>query len=212
MSSEDDFGIPEEKLGQGLAVAAEALFLLNLLAFPGLAFAILAGLWFKFRTSAPPLARQHLKQATWVSFWGGLLIVGLSAIILAAGEGTRMKSSTPKVLHRIGGLSLVGHAIRAAREVTDLLRAHPRLAPDISAAIRNCPHAVAAMGRVLASGERKHGATGPSANQTAQDHAERAMSHAAVAFSRPEERDDETGELHATHAACRWALFREVSR
>lgn len=85
MSSEDDFGIPEEKLGQGLAVAAEALFLLNLLAFPGLAFAILAGLWFKFRGSAPPLARQHLKQATWVSFWGGLLIVGLSAIILAAG-------------------------------------------------------------------------------------------------------------------------------
>ena len=85
MSSEDDFGIPEEKLGQGLAVAAEALFLLNLLAFPGLAFAILAGLWFKFRASAPPLARQHLKQATWVSFWGGLLIVGLSAIILAAG-------------------------------------------------------------------------------------------------------------------------------
>jgi len=85
MSSEDDFGIPEEKLGQGLAVAAEALFLLNLLAFPGLAFAILAGLWFKFRSSAPPLARQHLKQATWVSFWGGLLIVGLSSIILATG-------------------------------------------------------------------------------------------------------------------------------
>lgn len=85
MSSEDDFGLPEEKLGQGLAVAAEALFLLNLLAFPGLAFAILAGLWFKFRASAPPLARQHLKQATWVSFWGGLLIVGLSALILAAG-------------------------------------------------------------------------------------------------------------------------------
>lgn len=109
-------------------------------------------------------------------------------------------------------IAIHGAAIRAAREVTDLLRAHPRLAPDIAAAIRNCPHAVAAMGRVLASGERKHGATGPSANQTAQDHAERAMSHAAVAFSRPEERDDETGELHATHAACRWALFREVSR
>ena len=35
--------------------------------------------------------------------------------VLAAGEGTRMRSATPKVLHRIGGLSLVGHAIRAAR-------------------------------------------------------------------------------------------------
>jgi bifunctional UDP-N-acetylglucosamine pyrophosphorylase / glucosamine-1-phosphate N-acetyltransferase len=39
-----------------------------------------------------------------------------AVIVLAAGEGTRMKSSTPKVLHRIGGLALVGHAIRAARE------------------------------------------------------------------------------------------------
>ena len=38
-----------------------------------------------------------------------------AVIILAAGEGTRMKSSTPKVLHPIGGLPLVGHAIRAAR-------------------------------------------------------------------------------------------------
>ena len=85
MSSEDDFGIGEEKFGQGLAVAAEALFLLNLLALPGLAFAILIGLWFRFRHSAPPLARQHLKQATYVSFWGGLMIVGLSTAILAAG-------------------------------------------------------------------------------------------------------------------------------
>ncbi|GAA4111779.1 bifunctional UDP-N-acetylglucosamine diphosphorylase/glucosamine-1-phosphate N-acetyltransferase GlmU [Knoellia locipacati] len=38
-----------------------------------------------------------------------------AVIILAAGEGTRMKSATPKVLHRIGGRSLVGHAIAAAR-------------------------------------------------------------------------------------------------
>ncbi|GAA2743183.1 bifunctional UDP-N-acetylglucosamine diphosphorylase/glucosamine-1-phosphate N-acetyltransferase GlmU [Terrabacter aerolatus] len=38
-----------------------------------------------------------------------------AVIVLAAGEGTRMKSTTPKVLHTIGGRSLVGHAIRAAR-------------------------------------------------------------------------------------------------
>ncbi len=36
-------------------------------------------------------------------------------MILAAGEGTRMKSATPKVLHRIGGRSLVHHAIDAAQ-------------------------------------------------------------------------------------------------
>ena len=40
-----------------------------------------------------------------------------AVIVLAAGEGTRMKSSTPKVLHRIGGRTLVGHAIAAARAV-----------------------------------------------------------------------------------------------
>ena len=38
-----------------------------------------------------------------------------AVIVLAAGEGTRMKSSTPKVLHPIGGVALLGHAIRAAR-------------------------------------------------------------------------------------------------
>lgn len=38
-----------------------------------------------------------------------------AVIVLAAGEGTRMKSTTPKVLHTIGGRSLVDHAIRAAR-------------------------------------------------------------------------------------------------
>lgn len=85
MSSEDDFGVREEIPGQGLAIAAEALFLLNLLALPGLAFAILAGLWFRFRRDAPPLARQHLRQAFVVSLWGGVLIVVCSACILLAG-------------------------------------------------------------------------------------------------------------------------------
>ena len=38
-----------------------------------------------------------------------------AVIVLAAGEGTRMKSDIPKVLHTIGGRSLLGHAIDAAR-------------------------------------------------------------------------------------------------
>ena len=38
-----------------------------------------------------------------------------AVVVLAAGEGTRMRSGTAKVLHRIGGLSLLGHALRAAR-------------------------------------------------------------------------------------------------
>ncbi|WP_459180999.1 bifunctional UDP-N-acetylglucosamine diphosphorylase/glucosamine-1-phosphate N-acetyltransferase GlmU [Streptomyces sp.] len=37
-----------------------------------------------------------------------------AVVVLAAGEGTRMKSATPKVLHTISGRSLVGHVVAAA--------------------------------------------------------------------------------------------------
>ncbi|HLT84742.1 MAG TPA: bifunctional UDP-N-acetylglucosamine diphosphorylase/glucosamine-1-phosphate N-acetyltransferase GlmU [Phototrophicaceae bacterium] len=40
-----------------------------------------------------------------------------AVIVLAAGEGTRMKSRTPKVLHRIAGRSLLGFALRAGAEL-----------------------------------------------------------------------------------------------
>ncbi|ARP71814.1 bifunctional N-acetylglucosamine-1-phosphate uridyltransferase/glucosamine-1-phosphate acetyltransferase [Streptomyces pluripotens] len=40
-----------------------------------------------------------------------------AVVVLAAGEGTRMKSATPKVLHQICGRSLVGHVLAAAREL-----------------------------------------------------------------------------------------------
>ncbi len=40
-----------------------------------------------------------------------------AVIVLAAGAGTRMKSRTPKILHPIGGRSLVGHALHAARTI-----------------------------------------------------------------------------------------------
>lgn len=36
------------------------------------------------------------------------------SIILAAGEGTRMKSATPKVLHKIAGLPMLAHVVKAA--------------------------------------------------------------------------------------------------
>lgn len=41
-----------------------------------------------------------------------------AVIVLAAGAGTRMKSDTPKVMHGIGGRSMVEHAIAAARNLT----------------------------------------------------------------------------------------------
>ena len=45
--------------------------------------------------------------------------MSISVVILAAGQGTRMKSSTPKVLHEISGKSMLFHAIDAAKNVSD---------------------------------------------------------------------------------------------
>jgi len=41
----------------------------------------------------------------------------LGVIVLAAGEGTRMKSSTPKVMHELAGLPLLGHALSTAHSL-----------------------------------------------------------------------------------------------
>ena len=38
-------------------------------------------------------------------------------IVLAAGEGTRMKSATPKVLHSVAGRSLLGHVLHAVNHL-----------------------------------------------------------------------------------------------
>jgi bifunctional UDP-N-acetylglucosamine pyrophosphorylase/glucosamine-1-phosphate N-acetyltransferase len=42
----------------------------------------------------------------------------LGIVILAAGQGTRMKSALPKVLHRIAGKPLLGHVIDCARSLS----------------------------------------------------------------------------------------------
>ncbi len=43
----------------------------------------------------------------------------LAVAILAAGQGTRMKSKLPKVLHPVAGLPIIRHVINNARAVTD---------------------------------------------------------------------------------------------
>lgn len=68
--------------GQGLAVAAEALYLVNLMLAPGLGFLAIAWLRLKRRHDAPPLARCHLDQTFFVSLWGGALIVAICAAFL----------------------------------------------------------------------------------------------------------------------------------
>ena len=44
--------------------------------------------------------------------------MSIGVVILAAGQGTRMKSAQPKVLHQIGGKSLLGHVIDCARALS----------------------------------------------------------------------------------------------
>ena len=73
-----------------------------------------------------------------------------AVIVLAAGEGTRMKSDTPKVLHQICGDTLLGHVLATARqpdpvrlivvvghrrrEVTEYLARH---APDVQPVVQH---------------------------------------------------------------------------
>ncbi len=44
-------------------------------------------------------------------------IMSLSVVILAAGKGTRMRSSLPKVLHSVADKPMVGHVIDSARQL-----------------------------------------------------------------------------------------------
>ena len=71
--------------GQGLAIAAESLYLINLLLLPGLAFLLLLGLYGRYRRTAPPLGRLHLQQTLSASLWAGGLLVIVNLLIIALG-------------------------------------------------------------------------------------------------------------------------------
>jgi hypothetical protein len=71
--------------GQSLAVAAEVLYLINLLLVPGIAFLALAWLYRKHVHTAPPLARCHLRQTLFGSLWAGVLLVAVNAAIIVLG-------------------------------------------------------------------------------------------------------------------------------
>lgn len=44
--------------------------------------------------------------------------MSLDIVILAAGQGTRMRSALPKVLHPVAGNSMLGHVIHSARQLS----------------------------------------------------------------------------------------------
>jgi len=74
--------VPE---GRDLAVAAEVLFLANLMLAPGLAFLGLLWLWLKRRKDAPPLARCHIEQTFEASIWAGMLLVIANVAVISLG-------------------------------------------------------------------------------------------------------------------------------
>jgi hypothetical protein len=71
--------------GEGLAIAAESLYLANLLLAPGLAFAALLWLYLSRRREATPLAVAHLDQTVSASVWAGILLIGVNGAILLVG-------------------------------------------------------------------------------------------------------------------------------
>lgn len=86
-------------------------------------------------------------------------------VILAAGEGTRMKSRTPKVLHPVAGRSLLGHVVEAASAVEpehlvvvvghgrDLVVAHlAEIAPWVVTVVQEQQHGTGHAVRVALSG------------------------------------------------------------
>jgi 4-hydroxybenzoate polyprenyltransferase len=69
----------------GLAILAEALYLANLLAIPGVGFLILVALYRRRGKDSPPLATAHLGQTFYASLWAGVLLVIVNALILLLG-------------------------------------------------------------------------------------------------------------------------------
>src|SRR5690606_28786244 len=77
--------LKENMPGPPLAVAAEALFLINLMILPVIGFGLLMLLWLFKRNHPSPLVRNHLQQTVTVSIYGGAILVGLSVAVFLLG-------------------------------------------------------------------------------------------------------------------------------
>src|SRR5436190_18600898 len=90
-------------------------------------------------------------------------------IVLAAGEGTRMRSALPKVLHRAAGRTLLAHVLDAVRQAASgvtvvvigpdhdaVAQEAKRIVPDVQIAVqsqrRGTAHAVLAAKETIARG------------------------------------------------------------
>lgn len=71
--------------GRPLAVAAESLYLVNLMLLPGLAFLVLLLLYLTQFKTTTDLAKNHLSQTLGISMLGGALIVIVLALFFLLG-------------------------------------------------------------------------------------------------------------------------------
>ncbi|HLL27699.1 MAG TPA: bifunctional UDP-N-acetylglucosamine diphosphorylase/glucosamine-1-phosphate N-acetyltransferase GlmU [Xanthobacteraceae bacterium] len=98
------------------------------------------------------------------------MAAGTAIVVLAAGEGTRMASSVPKVLHKIGGRPLIAHVLDAAKAAgagkiavvvgpgrEDVAKVAKRLSPGARIFVqkerRGTAHALLAAKPMLAEGD-----------------------------------------------------------
>lgn len=88
MESEDE----NNKLAFRLSVLAPALYLLNLLLLPGLAFIILVFLYIKYHNISETVARVQVQQNFYASIVSGLALVVISIVIILVGGFSSMYS------------------------------------------------------------------------------------------------------------------------
>lgn len=92
---------PPDDAGRRFAIIAESLYLANLLIAPGIAFLGLLWLWRRTEVRSSPLAFGHLRQTLIASLWAGILLLGLSTIILLVGGFSSMWSWFAVILYFI---------------------------------------------------------------------------------------------------------------
>lgn len=75
----------QDVAGAELAIAAESLYLVNLLLVPFFGFLGLVYLYLRSHRQSPPLARCHLDQTLFASLWGAVLLLVVNGLILFLG-------------------------------------------------------------------------------------------------------------------------------
>lgn len=116
-ASEGPLGRDVVPPGRDLAVAAEVLYLLNLLFLPGVAFAALVWLRHRYVRTAPPLAVCHLGQTLCGSIFAGIILIGINGGLFLLGDADAPGTWVAVVLYFTIGHStlLVLGAIGLAR-------------------------------------------------------------------------------------------------